>query len=83
MSITVHVRLCALLRDVAGTEACRMVLQAGASGLELKARLIEQYHRLDGWMACTRLAVNGEYHPWETTLRDGDEVALIPPVSGG
>ena len=83
MSIAVQVRLCALLRDVAGAEACRMVLPSGASGLELKTRLVEQHHRLAGWMSCTRLAVNSEYQPWETALHDGDEVALIPPVSGG
>ena len=29
------------------------------------------------------VAVNHEYVSWETTLRDGDEVAVLPPVSGG
>lgn len=31
----------------------------------------------------TRFAVNGEYAPPETVLKDGDELAFIPPVSGG
>jgi molybdopterin converting factor subunit 1 len=31
----------------------------------------------------TRLAVNGRIAPFETTLADGDELALFPPVGGG
>ena len=81
--MTVRVRLFAFLRDAAGVEACHVVLKPGARGLEVKARLIEQYHPLEGWMSCARLAINNEYRPWETSLHDGDEVALIPPVSGG
>ncbi len=30
-----------------------------------------------------RVAVNGVFAPWEQRLREGDEVALLPPVSGG
>jgi len=30
-----------------------------------------------------RLAVNGEFAAWERPLADGDEVAFLPPVSGG
>ncbi len=30
-----------------------------------------------------RVAVNGVFAPWEQCLREGDEVALLPPVSGG
>ena len=30
-----------------------------------------------------RVAVNGVFAPWEQLLREGDEVALLPPVSGG
>ena len=30
-----------------------------------------------------RVAVNGEFAPWNRTLADGDEIAFLPPVSGG
>jgi molybdopterin synthase sulfur carrier subunit len=30
-----------------------------------------------------RLAVNGEFAPWDRVLADGDEIAFLPPVSGG
>ncbi|MCH7810282.1 MAG: MoaD/ThiS family protein [Chloroflexi bacterium] len=36
-----------------------------------------------GFEAIVRFAVNSEYVPASHPVRDGDEVALIPPVSGG
>jgi molybdopterin converting factor small subunit len=44
--------------------------------------LQRRYPRLP-WPAGTMLAVNQEYAGEKTVLRDGDEVAVIPPVSGG
>jgi sulfur-carrier protein len=35
------------------------------------------------WLASLRLAVNEEVAPGPTPLREGDSVALLPPVSGG
>ncbi|MBI2337251.1 MAG: MoaD/ThiS family protein [Deltaproteobacteria bacterium] len=35
------------------------------------------------WRSWVRVAVNGEYVPYDTWVQDGDEVAFIPPVSGG
>ena len=37
----------------------------------------------DGLLAALAVAVNREYAARETTLAEGDEVALLPPVSGG
>jgi molybdopterin converting factor small subunit len=39
--------------------------------------------RLQPLLAVSRLAVNCAYAAWEMPLHDKDEVALIPPVSGG
>lgn len=35
------------------------------------------------WMAALRVAVNEDLAPMSTLLKDGDELALLPPVSGG
>lgn len=35
------------------------------------------------WMAALRVAVNEELSSLSTVLKDGDELALLPPVSGG
>ena len=79
----VTVRLFAVLRDVAGSEECTIALAPGAQALEAKAVLLERYPRLQGLLASTRVARNAEYQPWDVELADGDELCIIPPVSGG
>jgi len=72
-----------MLRDAAGRDECWLVLGPGARGADAKTVLVERYPRLAGLIAYARLAVNQEYQPWEVPLSDGDELGLIPPVSGG
>jgi len=72
-----------MLRDAAGTEECWLLLSQGATGVDAKTTLTARYPRLDGLIDYARLAINHEYQPWEAPLHDGDELALIPPVSGG
>lgn len=81
--MTVMVRLFASLRELAGTEACRLVLRPGARGNDAKTAVVARYPELRGLVDSTRLALNREYQPWDSVLRDGDELVLIPPVSGG
>ena len=81
--MTVQVRFFAMLRDATGTDACALTLEAPARGVDAKAALVARYPRLRGLLDATRLAVNREYRTWDAPLGDGDEVALIPPVSGG
>ena len=70
-----------VLKDVAGGSRAEMELKEGASVADLLAR-----HRGQGtdsvWDSIA-VAVNQEYARAEDVLKDGDEVALLPPVSGG
>ena len=79
----VCVRFFAMARDAVGAEACRLTLPAPARGHDAKAALTARYPRLRGVIDTARLALNHEYQSWDAGLGDGDEVALIPPVSGG
>ena len=79
----VRVRFFAWLRDATGTEECWISLAPGATGGDAKALLVSRYARLSGFLDQVRLALNQEYQTWETPLRDGDEIGLLPPVSGG
>ena len=81
--MTVQVKFFAMLRDASGAEACSLRLDAAARGTDARAALVARYPRLRGLLDSTRLAVNGEYRPWDASLAEGDELALIPPVSGG
>jgi len=82
-TISVRVRAFAALREALGAAEFTVTLPAGANILALQTRLAEDYPeaKLRGRRFTT--AVNRSYAPPETILSDGDEVALIPPVSGG
>jgi molybdopterin converting factor subunit 1 len=70
------------LRDLTG---CREVELPGA-GLDedgLWQRLSEAYPELGRYRPVVRLARNHEYASAQVRFEEGDEVALIPPVSGG
>ncbi len=78
----VRILFFASLRERIGKKSVEREIQAGltASGL------LEELRRdLPAMAAAGRisLAVNEEYCEPERLLRDGDEIALIPPVSGG
>src|SRR5262245_35506158 len=74
----VTVRLFAGLRERAGTAERRIELPAGASLADVWPAL-DLGEEPDGLL----FAVNRKYAPPNTQLEEGDEVALIPPVSGG
>lgn len=70
-------------RDLTGVEELPVELPGGARVAELVAALRA---RGGGWSALPAepaVAVNLDYAPLSTPLRDGDEVAFIPPVAGG
>jgi MoaE-MoaD fusion protein len=81
--IRVHVRLFAMQRELAGTRGLDLVLAAGATIEDAWAALVGRFPVLGPGRAAVRFARNGSYAPADTPLGDGDEVAMIPPVSGG
>ena len=81
--ITVNVLLCAQLRDGFGGHELAASLPSGATGAELLAWLSQRNPQLAGLLDVSRLAVSCEYVSLDHRLRDGDEVVVIPPVSGG
>src|SRR5262245_34615257 len=69
-------------RSIAGQDSVRMDIAAGETVGQLAGRLAERYPRL-GEALGVRLAVNRTYVALNCSLSEGDEVAVIPPVSGG
>jgi molybdopterin synthase catalytic subunit len=82
--MVVRIRLFAILRERAGRDAIDLRLRSGATVEDALAALSETQplgellSRLP-----VQMAVNRDYASSETTLAPGDELALIPPVSGG
>ena len=79
----VHVRLFAMQRELAGTRALDLELPAGSTIDDAWRALVDRFPALAPGRPAVRFARNGTYEPPETALDDGDEVAMIPPVSGG
>jgi molybdopterin synthase catalytic subunit len=76
--MTVTVRLFAILRQRAGRESIELELPEGAT----VADALAQVGDLAGGLKLV-MAVNREYAAVDDVLTPGDELALIPPVSGG
>ncbi len=79
----VSVRLFAGLHDLVGHREVELELVDGATIADLREQLASQYPAVAPLMSTLVCAVNEEYVPNEHRLSPGDQVALIPPVSGG
>ena len=82
--MTVTVRLFAILRERAGRDSIEVELEDGATVAEALDQLSSrpELGELLGRMH-VQMAVNRDYADPDTTLSAGDELALVPPVSGG
>ena len=82
-SIIVVVKLFAVYQEVLGLEEIQLSLPNHTPVAEVLEQLLQTYPELKPWQTLTRFGVNLQLVSPETLLRDGDEVVLIPPVSGG
>ncbi len=82
-SIAVTVKLFAAYQEVCGVSELQLQVQQGEPVGGVRDRLLAQHPELERWREVTRFGVNLEFVDPATPLQDGDEVVLIPPVSGG
>jgi molybdopterin converting factor subunit 1 len=75
--------LFAAYRDRVGHRSVDMELPEGADVGDLAEEMARHYPDLTRNPSALVVAVNQEYRDHDEPLRDGDEAALIPPVSGG
>lgn len=81
MKITV--RLFAIQRQLAGARDVALDVESGATIGDAWTGLVAIHPLLAPGLTFVRFARNGAYADQSTPLNDGDEVAIIPPVSGG
>lgn len=79
----IRTRLFASYREAVGRGELSLEAPEGATAGQLVARLRAEHPRLGPAAENAMLAVNQEYVGPDYRLHDGDELALIPPVSGG
>ena len=79
----VTIRLFARLRDIAGTPELTRDLPSGATIRSVWRTLVTEFPELAGYEGSISTALNADYARMERQIADGDEIAFLPPVSGG
>ncbi|MCJ7510225.1 MAG: molybdopterin converting factor subunit 1 [Dehalococcoidia bacterium] len=79
----VRVKFFAALHDMTGQRELNLEVRDGLTVGELQRDLCARFPRLADYSGSLMYSVNAEYVPADYPLSDGDEVAFIPPVSGG
>lgn len=81
--ITVTVKLFAAYQEAYGVPELILEFPVGTTVKGVCDRLLTEHPELEVWRTLTRFGVNLQFVEPDTVLETGDEVVLIPPVSGG
>ncbi len=79
----VNIRVFARLRDIIGVAELDRDVPTGTTAQRIWDDLVKDFPDISTYTGSISTAVNAEYAKMETVLNDGDEVAFLPPVSGG
>lgn len=79
----ITVRVFARLRDIVGTGELTREVAADATVRTVWSALVAECPAAASYERSLSVAVNAEYARMDRALADGDEVAFLPPVSGG
>ena len=81
--VTATVRFFARARELAGTSELRLDLPEGSDTTFLLKHLCQLFPSLVELLPCVVLARNHDYLSSPVLVQEGDEIAVIPPISGG
>ncbi|HUV61001.1 MAG TPA: molybdopterin converting factor subunit 1 [Thermoplasmata archaeon] len=81
--VRIKVKLFASFRDIVGKKEEDVEIEEGATVQMLLEQYIDRFPDMARFREHIILSVNREYGPSKLTLKDGDEVSFLPPVSGG
>jgi molybdopterin converting factor subunit 1 len=79
----VNVQLFARLRDLAGRRTLRCEVPDGALVRDVWHAVVAEHGALEPFAGSVSCAVNDDFARMTTAVSEGDEVAFLPPVSGG
>ncbi len=82
-TITVTLKLFAIYQEVLGVPETQLTLPVGTTAGEVRDRLLTEHPQLAPWRDLTRFGINLQFAEADSPLQAGDELVLIPPVSGG
>uniref|UniRef100_A0A0C9RR59 Molybdopterin synthase sulfur carrier subunit n=1 Tax=Wollemia nobilis TaxID=56998 RepID=A0A0C9RR59_9CONI len=81
--VKVKVLFFARARELVGVSEKVLVMEEGSTTLDCVNKLLLQVPSLKEINDCMALALNEMYTTGSTIVKEGDELALIPPISGG
>ena len=73
----------AVLRDIIGKSEADVTIPEGSRAADVWQMLRRDHRELSGYEQPPLTAINESYAAADSVLRDGDELAFIPPVAGG
>jgi molybdopterin converting factor subunit 1 len=79
----VTVRLFARLREIAAADELTRDLDGATTVRDVWRALVAEWPALEPYAPSLSCAVNAQYARMHTAVQDGDEIAFLPPVSGG
>jgi len=82
-AIAITVKLFAAYQEAYGLPELALEVPPGSTVTDVRDRLIADHPELAQWRDLTRFGINLQFVEADTVLQSGDEVVLIPPVSGG
>jgi len=81
--INITLKLFAAYQEAYGVSEIQLQLTPATPVKEVLQQLITEKPELEKWRDVTRFGVNLQFVDGDTPLQNGDELVLIPPVSGG
>jgi molybdopterin synthase sulfur carrier subunit len=83
MTINITIKLFAIYQETYGVPELTLELPSQTPINAVLDQMIALHPALSPWQEVTRFGVNYQFVEGDTLLQDGDELVLIPPVSGG
>jgi len=81
--MTINVRFFAILKDLAGQSSLSLELTGQPTVADARVEIERQFPSLKAHLHRVSFALNLSHAGLQAVLHDGDELAIIPPVSGG
>jgi MoaD family protein len=83
MDLKIRLKFFALYRDIVGKSEVEMEIERGWKVKDLVDKVLEDFPALKKFRDDIVVSVNRNYSSEDTSINEGDDVAIFPPVGGG